>query len=142
MDKIPFILKHLNIDNFKSDVNKFQIGMTVNVNSGFSFSVDFKERLVRCISEYSYIQEERTFLKLELSAIFEIEEDAFNSMIKEDRLTIPVFFLRYIATFSVGVARGVILSKTEETVLNSLFLPQMNLVETIKNDSVFELPNQ
>ena len=131
MEKIPFKLKFLHIDNFRSEEGKFQNGIEVKVNSGFSFSVNFKEHLVRCISEYSYLQEETTFLKLELSAIFEIEKSAFDSMIVDNKLTLPVFFLRYMATFSVGVARGVILS---------LFLPQMNLAETINKDSVFELP--
>jgi len=140
MEKIPFKLKFLHIDNFRSEEGKFQNGIEVKVNSGFSFSVDFKEHLVRCISEYSYLQEETTFLKLELSAIFEIEKSAFDSMIVNNKLTLPVFFLRYMATFSVGVARGVILTKAEGTVIESLFLPQMNLVETINKDSVFELP--
>ena len=140
MEKIPFKLKFLHIDNFRSEEGKFQNGIEVKVNSGFSFSVDFKEHLVRCISEYSYLQEETAFLKLELSAIFEIEKGAFNSMIVGDELTLPVFFLRYMATFSVGVARGIILTKTEGTVIGNLFLPQMNLVETINKDSVFELP--
>lgn len=48
--------------------------------------------------------------------------------------------LRYLATIATGTVRGIIHAKTENTVLNSVVVPPINLVEAIKEDFVFKLP--
>ena len=51
-----------------------------------------------------------------------------------------VDFLRYLATIATGTVRGIIHTKTENTVLNSVVVPPINLVEAIKEDFVFKHP--
>lgn len=137
MDKIPFILEQLYIDNFTINEDILDPSEKARVDTVFDFSVDFKNHFVRCISNIKYIQEGKEVLSLTLISVFRIENNSFNSMIKEDKLTIPVFFLRYMATFSTGVARGVILSKTEGTKLQTMYLPQINLIKVIDADATF-----
>ena len=44
-----------------------------------------------------------------------------------------------MGTIVVGAARGIIHAKTEGTILNSVILPPINLVEIIKDDLVLEM---
>ena len=49
---------------------------------------------------------------------------------------IEVNFLRYLATIVTGTVRGIIHTKTENTSLNPIVLPPINLVEAIKEDFI------
>lgn len=71
---------------------------------------------------------------LELTAYFGIAPEGVAEIQKKS--LVPVDFLRYMGTIVVGTARGIIHAKTEGTVLNSVVLPPINLVEIIKEDLV------
>ena len=74
---------------------------------------------------------------LEMGAIFAIAPEGVSEI--KAKGTVPVDFLRYMGTIVVGAARGIIHTKTEGTVLNSVILPPINLVEIIKEDLVLEM---
>ena len=73
---------------------------------------------------------------LELIAYFAIAPEGIAEI--QSKGSVPVDFLRYMGTIAVGAARGIIHAKTEGTVLNSIVLPPINLVEIIKDDLVIE----
>ena len=74
------------------------------------------------------------FLTTEIQTNFAIEQSAAKQL-KEDK-RIPVGFLRYMATISVGTARGIIHARTEGTALCELVLPPVNLTNIINEDLV------
>jgi hypothetical protein len=111
-------------------------GEKVLVTSEFNFGVSKPLNSVRCISKYNYTQDEKLLLTIEVACFFDINEEGSKELEKQGKLTVD--FLRYLATISTGTARGIISAKTEGSVLNSVVLPPINLVDAIKTDFAFE----
>jgi hypothetical protein len=108
-------------------------GVTIDTNFNFAVSTDFSN--IRCITNLTYSQDDHLLLTTEIQCFFDISPEGSAELKKKNR--VPVEFLRYMATIVVGTARGIIHAKTENTVLNPLVLPPVNLMEAITDD--FEL---
>ena len=129
---IPYKISNIVTKQFAIFPEKFVNGEIVNINTNYNFNlkVDFSQ--VRCSSVIQFIQKEQLILVLEVVCNFDIAAEGVNFIKNENK--IPVDFLRYMATIVVGTARGIIHSKTEGSVLNSIVLPPINLVDTIQTD--------
>lgn len=129
---IPYKISNIVTKQFAIFPEKFVNGEIVNINTNYNFNlkVDFSQ--VRCSSVIQFIQKEQLILVLEVVCNFDIAAEGVNFIKNENK--IPVDFLRYMATIVVGTARGIIHSKTEGSVLNSIVLPPINLVDTIQAD--------
>lgn len=108
--------------------------VVVNTNCGFNLKSDFSQ--VRNIISINYMQNDKLLIVAQLACCFDIA-DAGVASIKSER-RIPVDFLRYIGTVSIGAMRGVIHAKTEGTVLNPVVMPPVNLEDLVKEDLVKE----
>jgi len=129
---IPYKISNIVTKQFAIFPEKFVNGEIVNINTNYNFNlkVDFSE--IRCSSVIQFIQKEQLILVLEVVCNFDIAAEGVDFIKNENK--IPVDFLRYMATIVVGTARGIIHSKTEGSVLNSIVLPPINLVDTIQTD--------
>ncbi|AGY54853.1 hypothetical protein BRDCF_p2226 [Bacteroidales bacterium CF] len=129
---IPYKISNIVTKQFAIFPEKFVNGEIVNINTNYNFNlkVDFSE--IRCSSVIQFIQKEHLILVLEVVCNFNIAAEGVDFIKNENK--IPVDFLRYMATIVVGTARGIIHSKTEGSVLNSIVLPPINLVDTIQSD--------
>ena len=110
-------------------------GAQVSVEANFGFGINKDATNIRCISKLSYSQNESLLLTTEVHCIFDITEEGSKQLIEKGR--VEVGFLRYLATITTGTARGIIHTKTENTVLNPIVLPPLNLVEVIKDGFIF-----
>lgn len=137
---IPYRIVEIIVNGFnvQSDEN-LDKNIEINVSTEFSYAVNIPAHRVRCISKYIYTQEEKEVLAFDLTCTFEVREDAFNSFIKDDKLTLDVDWLRYMATIAVGAARGEIHARAEieKSDLSEVILPPINLVEIIKESAIF-----
>jgi len=135
---IPYKIDQIITRKFEQYPDLFSVGPDVQVSSEYGFAVNVIEHRVRCISKYIYMQEEHKLLELELVCVFDVESTAFNDLKKDNELTIPVEFLRYMATICVGTARGDIHARTEATAISHIVLPPINLVESITESFVLK----
>ena len=69
---------------------------------------------------------------VQLAYYYDIAPEGVEAIKAEGK--IPIDFLRYMGSISVGTIRGVIHAKTEGTVLNPVVMPPVNLEEMVKND--------
>ena len=118
--------------------DKMNNGEQVTVQSEFGFAVNEDLLSIRCISKFTYSQEDALLLTTEGHSFFDVNEDGRNEILAKG--CIEVGFLRYLATIVTGTVRGIIHTKTENTSLNPIVLPSINLVEAIKED--FIIPKQ
>lgn len=114
----------------------FRLDQPVNIKSSFAFNVKKDCSQIRCISKFEYNQDDRVVLVSEFATYFDIAPDG-SEKIKLSK-TISVDFLRYMATIVVGTARGIIYAKSENTFINTVILPPINLVEAITEDLSIE----
>ena len=137
---IPYRIVEIIVNGFnvQSDEN-LDKNIEINVSTEFSYAVNIPAHRVRCISKYIYTQEEKEVLSCDLTCTFEVKEEAFNSFIKDDKLTLDVDWLIYMATIAVGAARGEIHARAEieKSELSEIILPPINLVEIIKESVIF-----
>lgn len=131
---IPYKIARLETRQFAIFPERFDSSAEFGVNSSYEFSISADTSAIRCRSTFHYIQGENVLMILEMNAFFAIAPEGMAEI--QSKGSVPVDFLRYMGTIAVGAARGIIHAKTEGTVLNSIVLPPINLVEIIKDDLV------
>lgn len=133
---IPFRIRLIKTQQFAMFPDLFVNAEQVNVESEFGFGVNTDMTDIKSIAKISYIQNDKLLLTTEVHCFFEVSSEGSKEIVKQGR--IEVGFLRYLATISTGTVRGIIHTKTENTALNIVVLPPVNLVEAIKEDFVFQ----
>lgn len=136
---IAYRIVQVAIDDFKMQPQQLNDKDELGINTSYIFQANFDIQCVRCLSSFVFTKGDARLIELKLSCVFAIEPSMFESMYDESKqhFTIDAYFCRYMATIAVGAARGVIAAKTENSPLAEVVLPPINLVEAIKNDSVF-----
>ena len=129
---IPYRISHIDTKQFAVFPDKFINGDIVNINTNYNFNLRSDWSQVRCSSAIQFVQKEQLILVLEIVCYFDIAPEGIEFIKEQNK--VPVDFLRYMATIVVGTARGVIHARTEGTVLSSVVLPPINLVDAIKDD--------
>lgn len=82
-------------------------------------------------------------VSLQMSSFpFTIDPSYINKEVKNNALVLPKEFLRYLATISVGTARGIQHAKTQGTILNALVIPPINLMNLDIQDFKLEKMDQ
>ena len=135
---IPFRIRQIKTQQFAMFPDLLVNGKEVTVDSEFSFGVNAEVKNILCVTKLSYRQNDNLLLTTEVHCVFDIQEDGANQLKEQGRVVVD--FLRYLATIATGTVRGIIHTKTENTVLNSVVVPPINLVEAIKEDFVFKHP--
>lgn len=133
---IPFRIRQIKTQQFAMFPDLLVNGKDVSIQSEFNFGVNREITDLFCNTKLSYIQEENLLLTIEVLCFFTISPEGSNQLLQ--RGCIEVDFLRYLATIAIGTVRGIIHTKTENTALNPIVLPPINLVEAIKDDFVFK----
>lgn len=132
---IPYKINQIKTQQFALFPEKFVNGNGVAVKAEYEFKVHTDLCTVLCVSKFSYSQDDNLLLTTQIDCTFGVSQDGFQEL--HQSRTIPAGFLQYLATISTGTARGIIHTKTEGTVLNSVVLPPINLLEIIKDDLHF-----
>lgn len=133
---IPFRIVELLTQNFNLEKSAtLKEGQNIDVNTQFMFGVSFPLKRVRITGTYTYLSGQNALIKLDVITSFEVEQQAFEGMIKDGVFTLEPEFMQYLATINVGAARGEIHARCElnQSVLASIVLPPINLVATLKD---------
>lgn len=136
IQSIPYRISHIETIQFAIFPDNFVNGQEVMVNTNCGYNVRSDLNQVRNVISVNYIQDEKLLLVVQLACYYDIAPEGFEAIKKEGK--IPVDFLRYMGSISVGTMRGVIHAKTEGTVLNPVVMPPINLEDMIKNDLLIE----
>lgn len=136
---IQYTISQIKTPQFAIFPEKFVNGRKANIQASISFTVPKDLHQIRCSLDIKYVQGEDLLMTTVIECYFTISPEGISTIKSEGK--IEVGFLRYIGTISVGTARGVIAAKTENTVLNILVLPPINLVNMIKEDMVLPKEN-
>ncbi len=135
---IRFRMVKINVDQFATLVNYFpDEGLSYTVEVGFKSASSAKR--IACVFSIELAHDERTILKLAISCEYDIQPDDWINRITNNTLIINKAELGFFANQTVGVARGVMFCKTEETPFSQFIMPPINLTKLIKEDFVIEL---
>jgi hypothetical protein len=138
MDKIPFRIFKIENDPIELHADLVDKKSTIEFSFQVSFNGDLKNRIIGCKTDYVFKQKDTIISSLTVYCYFMIEEEFVKSKTVNNKLELSKDFLRYLATISVGTARGIQHAKTQGTDLNSLVIPPINLVSMDIQDFVIE----
>lgn len=129
---IPYKISHIETAQFAIFPDNFINGQEVLINTNCGYNVRSDLNQVRNVISVNYTQNEKLLMVVQLAYYYDIAPEGVEAIKAEGK--IPIDFLRYMGSISVGTIRGVIHAKTEGTVLNPVVMPPVNLEEMVKND--------
>jgi hypothetical protein len=142
--KIGFALSKITTEQFAIIEEIVAEKGNVTVVTNLRFGVDDKKRMIACFAAFTFEIDLKPFIIIETGCHFQILAEAWFQMKDEEKntLNVPQGFLSHLAVITVGTARGVLHSKTENTCYNKYVLPTINVAELIKDDAVFSFNSQ
>ena len=141
MNKIPFRIFKIENDPIVLHADAFDPKGEMEFEFQVSYNGSLNDHIIGCKTEYLFKQKDVIVSDLTVYCYFMIEEGFVQSKIQDGKLTLDKEFLRYLATISVGTARGIQHAKTQGTVLNPFVIPPINLMEIDIQDFVLESLN-
>ena len=114
---------------------------SVDFGTGIQFMIDSESKFIGCIVRISFDQGKKSFLKIDVSCHFKIEDVSWNTLVnsKQQTLVIPKGFLAHLAMITVGTLRGILFAKTEGTIFNKFIIPTIDVASMIEKDETFSL---
>lgn len=138
---LSFRLVNIKTDEFAIIEDSFKEEGKVSLETSFNFRVDKEKHIIGTTVKFQFEQNDKPFLIISVTCGFEMEEEAWESLIDKDKnnLIIPEGFASHMAVLTVGTARGVLHEKTNETDFNDFIIPPINLTKIINEDIEIEL---
>ncbi|TQD40291.1 hypothetical protein [Haloflavibacter putidus] len=140
-EKIGFSLKKITTEQFAIIESAFKEGEDVQFSVNAKYGINEEDKMVAVLVSPAFYQNEKAFLVLEMACHFKIVDDTWESFKNKDKtkLSIPVGFIRHLIMLTIGTARGVLHSKTENTPFNDFLMPTINVTEIVKSGVAFNL---
>ena len=133
---IKFRMFGIHIDQFailSKSAPLEDLGLGVNINYKYAN----KGRIISCSTEFNFLNSaQEKIMILAITCEFEIEENDYKNIHKNEKTIIPKELLEYFAVHTIGTARGILFCKTESTPYNNIIIPPLNVSEMIKDDMV------
>lgn len=135
---IRFRMIKINVDQFAILADALPTGeMSYSVSVGFKFATG--ARRIACEFAVSFDEkvcdnDQKAILVLKETCEFDIHPDDWDSLISDNKLTVTPPDLCMLANQTVGVARGLLYSKTENTPFTQFILPPINLMKLVTDD--------
>lgn len=133
---IPYRIDRIETSQFAIFPDKMVNGEKVSVEVNLDFSLGEKFSPLKNTVNVKYIQNDNLLMIIEVICDYAISDEGIQAIRKEGK--IPVDFLRYMGSFSVGIVRGIIHARTEGTILGPVILPPVNLDNAIDKDIVIK----
>ncbi len=139
--KIGFALSKITTEQFAIIEDCFDNEKDINLVTSVKFGLDKENKVIVVFAGFKFEQNNCPFMVLEVSCQFEINDEAWNLFLNNEskELNVPKQFIKHLVVLTVGTARGVLHSKTENTPYNKYFLPTINVNDLVKDDILLKL---
>ena len=138
-DSLEFNLTGIKTMKFDAIEENFTEDKLVNFNTDLEFGIDPTKKLVVVNVKANFSQQKSVFLTLSVATNFKIASSSWKKYKDENTLTLDKEFMIHFAALTIGICRGILHSKTENTIYNKFSLPLVDLSETITESASFEL---
>jgi len=140
MNNIQYKFIKMDLTQFSPELEIFDpSNESIGIETNFNFSFNKTERILKCVINLTFIQDNQPFLKCELQTFFEISKESIEEQTNDNFVIFPKGLLCQFASLAYGSFRGIIYMKTINTNICNLILPPMYLNEVIKGDMKIEL---
>lgn len=146
MDKklpIGFKLLSIKIEQFALLEENYTANKPINIITTLEFKINEKAKIIGSFVGFTFEQEKKPIIKIQISCHFKIKENDWKDFINEGKssIIIPKGLLSHLAMLSVGTARGILFVKTEGTEFAKIIIPTINVTAIVKKDAEFAFEN-
>ena len=106
------------------------------VNTNLNYSYQIEEKLVIVNAKFIFLCNEKPVIAIAVNCYFNLRQWDEYYIESEQKLTLSKNLAQHIAVITIGTTRGILHTKTEGTLLNSLLLPSINVLELVPNDII------
>jgi hypothetical protein len=128
LQSIKFNFRKIVTEQYAVIDGVFVLGQPVTVLCNLQFKFSNDDTTIKVLSNFSFSQQEKTFVKLSLSCFFIIDRE------NESKYVLPKNHALHLGSLVVSLARGVLHAKMEDQPFHLLVLPPINLHEFITKD--------
>ena len=125
--QIQFKLNDVRQVQFVTLCNEWPKG-EMQVGNQINFSSDTQQRLVRCLLNIEYKQNDITQMMLAVETVFEFSRESWSSMydLNGDQWILPVGLVHHLTDVTIGAARGILAARTGDAGFPRAILPLVN----------------
>ena len=140
-NNVGFSLKRLSTEQFAIIDSLYKEDENIEMKTSVRFGIDSTKKMIVVFFNVSFFQNNAPFLILETGSHFHIVNESWISFedLLNNELNIPRGFISHLVMLSIGSTRGVLHSKTENTIFNKFLLPTINVNDLIKTDVKIKL---
>lgn len=136
---INFSLLRIKTEQFAIFEENFNKNEVINLNTNLSFGLNSNDKVFLITPKYTFENEGKPFMTIQISCYFKIEDTTWNNFITKKQIVFPKDFVAHMAMITVGTSRGILHTKTEGTIFNNFILPPMNVAEMVGEDVLFDI---
>jgi len=138
-ETIGFAFKSISTKQFALLKENCKDASGADVKAELGFGLDKENRMMQVQLKVVFENEKLPFIILEVACFFEIAPESFSAFKVQDdgKLIVPCGLAKHLSVLTVGTARGVLHTKTENTEFNKFVLPTINVNDMVKEDMVF-----
>ncbi|WP_372756171.1 hypothetical protein [Labilibaculum sp.] len=135
--KIGFALNKVTTEQFAIIEDAYCDGGDISLETKLGFGADVDNKMIAVFTTFIFKCNDKAFLIIEAGCHFNIKDDAWEEMLDDEKksLTAPKGFIRHMTVLTIGTARGILHTKTENTSFNQFLLPTINVAEIIQEDT-------
>lgn len=137
---LSFKLVDISTNEFAILEESYTEGENVQMSTFVNFGQDREHQVLGANLKFQFEQNEKPFLVISATCSFQMEEEAWKSLLDEDgqKIIIPEGFASHMAVMTVGTIRGILYEKTKDTPFKDYIIPPINLTRLIQEDVVIE----
>lgn len=131
---VPFRINSIETKQFSAFEDLYDSKSEIKFQQRFNFGVDPDLKIVIVLAAFRFLQKGIPFLSIEVGCNFEIEPNHWTTLYsdKEKKVVLEPGFLGHLVMLTIGTTRGVLHAKTENSVMNKLLLPTVNVNDVVK----------
>lgn len=131
-----FSIFKISTDNFEKEELE---NLDKNIDISLSLSVgvtNIENNTIKVSPGVTFSKNKLDFISIEISVFFSIDKETWEGYISKDKssITIPSDILTQLINISIGILRGSLHAKTENTILNRYFIPYIEHSKIIEGD--------
>ena len=137
---IGFAFRGIKTEQFAIVENDFDNKTPVGGGLQVKFGVNVQECTVAQFSRFTFEQDGKPIMIIEVSCHFAIEPENFKSINNPElnQVVLPKEFAAHLVSITVGATRGVLHTKVENTIFNQFLIPLVNVTEVVREDVIIK----
>ncbi|NBB28017.1 hypothetical protein [Cellulophaga sp. BC115SP] len=137
---IGFSIIQISTEQFALLPEAYQVSKPAQIQHELSFGIDKdnKRIYVKKTARFHHVGNNYPFIIIAVSCQFQVNPDDWSMLEEAHKIVLPQNFGIHLGMLVVGTLRGVLYTKTENTIFNQFILPTIDVTALVPNDVTFE----